>query len=321
MFNTLRKNNNICVIGDVILDNYINLDYLYNREGVPIYSITDSTKILGGAGNVLNQLITAEQNVVLITKLGTDESASHLTEIINNKIFHKENIMIYYDSDIKTTTKYYLDLGLRLEVNDCVSSTLFDDFILDSVKNLDLNTIDAVIFSDYCKGVFDINPDVLKNIINLFIKNNIPIFVDTKRNDIKIFDGCSFFKSNLIEFCNQGNIVIEDYNQKHIEKISKSFNIKNWIVTMSDKGVVALIDNTFYKLNTVVNAAESPIGAGDTFLAYTVIAYLANLTMSNILEVANSAAAVQVENRGTYTVSIDEVERKYNDSYGSYKRT
>ena len=54
--------------------------------------------------------------------------------------------------------------------------------------------IDDILLIDYKKGV--ITKDLATKIIDIANKRNIPVYVDTKKDDLQIFRGCTVIKPN-----------------------------------------------------------------------------------------------------------------------------
>lgn len=315
MLINLKKKNKIVVIGDLILDEYNELKYVSQKNQMPVYHLNDRKTYLGGCGNVVSQLINLEQDVTLITRLGEDHSARQLVENLEKKSFPDDRLFIFTDSSIVTTTKKYYNTGFRIDANDGGNIPSFDMFVENVVNSLNLDELDAVILSDYDKGVFDIKKDVMEKIVSIFINHDIPIFVDSKREDIRIFSNCTFLKSNLEEFCYQVKIQKENFSAFLIQRKSEEYRIKNWIVTRDKEGVIAFINGKFYEMGTLVEAAASAVGAGDTFLAYFVVSFISDPSVQSSLKIASAAAAIQVENQYTYTVQLSEVQKKYGKYY------
>lgn len=309
MLNILRKK--ILIIGDCILDSYIDLDFKCYKEGLPVYSIKNVNNTLGGAGNVLNQLLGADQEVIFITKLGKDIAAENILKILEDRKIRRENILIYSSEDINTTVKRYYNIGFRTEINDERCDKGFEHFFQEIVNSLDLSGLDAVIFSDYCKGVFDLEPYILRSFIKKINSFKIPIFVDSKRTDLSIFNECTYIKTNSEEFCNQAHILISDLNEDVVKSMSAVHNIPNWIVTTSETGLIAVIKDEIYRIPSFANGVKSAVGAGDSFLSYFTISVISKLNIDSVLRIASIAAAIQVENTETYLVTLDEVERRY----------
>ena len=158
-----------------------------------------------------------------------------------------------------------------------VDEKIKKEFLDSSEKTLD--TYDAIIISDYNKG-FVKNDDVIK------IKDtyNGPIFVDTKKRNLSLFDGC-FVKINQYEYEASETLteeLIVTYGSQKVEYKKRTYTppkVKSYDVC----------------------------GAGDTFLAALVCKYCEQHNMDEAIEFAMLAAAVTVQNIGVYAPTLKEI--------------
>jgi D-beta-D-heptose 7-phosphate kinase/D-beta-D-heptose 1-phosphate adenosyltransferase len=139
---------------------------------------------------------------------------------------------------------------------------------------------DAVVISDYNKGY------LTENDLEVFCQNFPgPVFIDTK-------------KTNLFSYPN----VFFKINQKEYNKLLKKPNEENLIVTLGECG--AMYKDYIYP-SQKVNVFDV-VGAGDTFLAALVYAYLKTRDIAQAIPVANKASAIAVQNYGCYTLTEEE---------------
>ena len=144
---------------------------------------------------------------------------------------------------------------------------------------------DAIVVSDYNKGFVDLN--LIKDLAR---KNpNIKVFIDTKSTTPPRRDNI-IYKINQKEF--------EALREDHIPRSS------NCIVTMGANG--ALWNKKQFQVP--VARTFDVTGAGDTFLAALVFYYVQLDSMEESIAFANKAAAIAVENPGTYTLTMEDVD-------------
>lgn len=150
------------------------------------------------------------------------------------------------------------------------------------------NTYDAVVISDYNKGFLP-NTETISYIASRY--PDTKVFVDTKKTNLPT------------EF----NNVIYKINKKEFESLNSSTipNSKNVIVTMGANG--ALWNKKQY--STEIVRTFDVTGAGDTFLSALVFYYIQLPSMEESISFANKSAAISVQNPGTYTLTMDDVDR------------
>jgi D-beta-D-heptose 7-phosphate kinase/D-beta-D-heptose 1-phosphate adenosyltransferase len=142
---------------------------------------------------------------------------------------------------------------------------------------------DVVVISDYNKGF--ITSEKMFEIVHTV---KCPVFIDTK-------------KTVLPEYNCYVKINEQEYNG--LDTASKK-NAKNIIVTYGDRG--AVYDGVLYP-GEKVNVYDV-VGAGDTFLSALVYFYLECARIEKAIPYANKAAAIAVQNRGTYVLTENDID-------------
>jgi len=139
---------------------------------------------------------------------------------------------------------------------------------------------DAVVISDYNKG--SITYDTIEYVISHY---NGPIFIDTKKKDLKRFES-AIIKINAKEY-------------SEADTLPNS----NLIVTHGTYG--AVYDNQIFDSNKV-NVLDV-CGAGDTFFAALVYQYLETKDLVTSIKFANVAASITVQKMGVYAPTLKEI--------------
>ena len=141
---------------------------------------------------------------------------------------------------------------------------------------------DAVVISDYDKVYLTTND------LEVFCQNFPgPVFIDTKKTSLFSYPNV-FFK----------------INQKEFGRLLKKPNKENLIVTHGEHG--ASYNDCVYPSEKVT--VFDVVGAGDTFLAALVYAYLISGDMTHAIPFANKASAIAVQNYGCYTLTKEEAQ-------------
>lgn len=148
-----------------------------------------------------------------------------------------------------------------------------------NVSQVELLSYDAVVISDYNKGV--VTYELMESVISTF---KGPVFIDTKKNDLQRLSG-SFVKINSLEY-SQCSSVCEDL-----------------IVTAGSKGAYYRGEN--FRCDTV--DVSDVCGAGDTFLSALAYQYLMTSDIKSAIKFANKASAVTVGKLGVYAPTLEEI--------------
>lgn len=238
----------ILLIGDGCYDEYCygTVNRLNPEAPVPVLDWDTTIRKLGMAGNVLQNL----------QALGLD---------CHYDILYKETKKRYIDS--KTGQQIVrVDIPLAEEEHEEHRLHKFNDY-------------DDIVISDYNKGY--VSTFTIESILESF---GGPIFIDTKKQDLKLFNG-AFVKINQYEYENR----ISDAD--------------NMIVTFGSEKVV-------YKEKLYLPPkvdAHDVCGAGDTFLAALVYSWLQKPNMPEAIKFAMKAAAVTVQHVGVYAPRLEEI--------------
>jgi D-beta-D-heptose 7-phosphate kinase/D-beta-D-heptose 1-phosphate adenosyltransferase len=145
------------------------------------------------------------------------------------------------------------------------------------------NDFNAVVISDYNKGFLQ-----YAHIEGILQACKKPIFIDTKKTDLRKFDG-AIIKVNFLE-----------YNKL----ISTPKDENGLIVTNGANGV--MYKSRHYPAKKV--EVSDVCGAGDTFLAFLVYGYLeSNGDMDAAIDLATKAAGESVKHRGNYAPTLSEI--------------
>jgi D-beta-D-heptose 7-phosphate kinase/D-beta-D-heptose 1-phosphate adenosyltransferase len=179
------------------------------------------------------------------------------------------------------------------------------------IKNI--NKFNCIIVSDYGKGTC--SRQVIKFIIKISNRYKIPALIDPKKDckNFKLYSNCYCLKPNFKEIKSVfPNIQNNEANiKKYLKLIKKKHNIKNVILTRSEKGSILLNEsNKFYKFKSNTQKTIDVTGAGDTYIAS--LGFFLTLK-KNILfacKMSNETSGITVGHIGTYSVSKKELNKK-----------
>ena len=306
-----NKKVRICVIGDMMLDHYINgsCERISPEAPVQIVDVIGEIYSLGGAGNVLKNLKAFGCDASIISLSGNDDDnlvvINELEKI--NPVFYQ----LVKDGDRRTTIKSRVIVNrhqlIRLDKEDRFNcSEAIANGIL-KYLNSKITDIDVLILSDYCKGV--LSPYLVKGIINLCAQNNVPTIVDSKYKDLSKYYGVTLIKPNKKEASLASGInIVDDYTlEQACKKIAQITAASMVVVTLSEDGIAIYHQNKLIKKPTKAIDVFDVTGAGDTVIAALAFALANNLPISEACDFANIAAAIVVAKFGSAVATLDEI--------------
>lgn len=307
---------NILVIGDLMIDHYLwgNCDRISPEAPVQVLNIKKESSVLGGSGNVVNNLISLGSKVSVISVVGDDHVAHELKGLLNDIGISTENLVI--ESSRKTSKKNRLIASnqqvLRYDVessNDIseVSVNKIIAILEDIIHNFDI-----IVLSDYNKGV--LTPYLTQSIIKLAKSHNIKVLADPKGKDFSKYKGAYTLTPNRKEAAEATNLEINDENSLvlALKKLKETCDLEVSLITLSEQGI-ATFDHELFVSPTAAREVFDVTGAGDTVIASIAFALACNLDIKKALYFANLAAGVVVGKLGSATATLDEI-YKYESS-------
>ena len=299
------------VIGDVMLDTYWwgNVERISPEAPVPVVALKKKEHRLGGAANVALNVKALGAKVSIFSIIGSDDEGDVL-----EKLFRDEGISTEYllkSSKRITTNKSRIIsrnqqmLRLDAEITKELDTEDEERLIAAVAKFIETEKPQVMIFEDYNKGV--LTAEVIKRIIDLCIKKNIPTTVDPKRKNFFAFHNASIFKPNLKEVREAFNIIeenigkpiLEDIHQKLKSELAHSISL----ITLSEKGIFYEDGKGAEIIPAHIRNIADVSGAGDTVIAVASLVYAATRDTRLMAEVANLAGGIVCEEVGT--VAID----------------
>jgi D-beta-D-heptose 7-phosphate kinase/D-beta-D-heptose 1-phosphate adenosyltransferase len=178
---------------------------------------------------------------------------------------------------------------------------------------LSLKDINAIIISDYAKGV--ISSTLCEFIIEYSNKSGIYTFIDPKTKNYNKYRNCFCFKPNLLE----GEIISESKNKYDILNIIKNkINCKNIILTCSEDGMYVNSIHNHIKIKNKIIPLDVT-GCGDIVLTILVYEYLKCNDILRASKIANDVACKSIQNIGNYIIKSEDLENYIDDIIYDYE--
>ena len=305
------KNLHIAVVGDLMIDHYIwgKCERISPEAPVQVVEVAKESTLLGGAGNVIHNLISLESRVSVYTVLGVDESADLARRLLNDAGAYSTAII---EESGRTTTKKSRVIAsnqqiLRFDDEDREDISLSSQEKILLAMRQNIHIYDAVLLSDYGKGV--LSEELTQDIIALANKHNIPLLIDPKGDNYDKYRGATLLTPNKKEasLASDIEIINEATLQQAGFRLKNDLNLKYGIITLSEEGI-AIFAEDMQITPTVAREVFDVTGAGDTVLASLGIALSSGLDIYEACEFANKAAAIVVAKVGSATATLNEIE-------------
>lgn len=303
----LFSKKSILVIGDVMLDKFMwgKADRISPEAPVPIISIDKISHSPGGAANVALNLSKLTANVHLLAVVGDDNESNLLEDDLE-----KQGVKIKFIKDAKksTTTKTRIMAHGQQVVRTDYENT--NDITSEQIKHINdmivacSSEIDAIIIEDYNKGL--LVKDCINTILDIAAKNDIPVYVDPKKENFFVYNKIRLFKPNMFEFES-----IIDFNKQNKgfeelgEQLRKKINAEILMITRGEEGVTLFTDNNIQTIGTKARKVHDVSGAGDTAISAFVLADLSGASIEESAMISNYAAGRVCEEVGVVPISLE----------------
>ncbi|MDX4026552.1 D-glycero-beta-D-manno-heptose-7-phosphate kinase [Aliarcobacter skirrowii] len=301
---------NILVIGDLMIDHYLwgSCDRISPEAPVQVVNVKKENSVLGGAGNVINNLVSLGSSVEVISVIGDDSVANELKTLLSNIGVAFDNLVV--EKGRKTSKKSRLMasnqqvLRYDSESVDEISKNSSNKILEILEKNI--KNYSAIILSDYKKGV--LTTTLTQDIIKLANRYKIKVLADPKGKDFSKYKGAYTLTPNKKEAMEATNIDIKDEKSlvEALKSLKQNCNLEVSLITLSEQGI-AIFDDELFTSPTAAREVFDVTGAGDTVIASITFALSCGVDIKKALYFANLAAGVVVGKIGSATASLDEI--------------
>ena len=303
-FSTLK----VCVIGDLIVDEYISCDPLGMSQEDPTIVVTpiDSKSFIGGAGIVAAHAAGLGAEVDFISIGGNDNSLSFAKEVLDT---YKINHHIFVDEIRPTTLKQRfrshdktllrvshlhqgaINLNLQNEIYELLS---------EKIENYDL-----LVFSDFNYGCLP--QTLVDRLVKKGKASKVVMAADSQSSsqmgDISRFKGMDF----LFPTEHEARLSLRNYDDGLVvisEKLSKKADAANIFLKLGSEGVLLhlkdakSVHSQTDRLKALNNFPKDVSGAGDSMMIAALLSHVSGASGWVSACLGSLASAIQVGRLG-----------------------
>ncbi|HEX8890486.1 MAG TPA: D-glycero-beta-D-manno-heptose-7-phosphate kinase [Pyrinomonadaceae bacterium] len=300
------------VYGDVMLDEFVWGDVTrISPEGpVPVVDVRRESVHLGGAANVLANLVSLGTRASVVGVVGDDRAGERLRTELKNAGSVTDTLVV--DGTRPTTTKTRIIAHSQLVVRADREHRMSVDAgtetrIVETLKKA-IEQADAFLVSDYDKGA--VTPRVLAEVLPFAYGRGIPVLIDPKIRNFDSYSPATLVTPNHHEALRLTNT--EDHTDEGLKRaahlIRERLDCESVLITRGERGMMLLEggQEPVY-VETAAREVYDVTGAGDTVLATLAAALSAGASMLEAAVLANHAAGIVVGKVGTATASAEEI--------------
>ena len=311
------KNLNPIVLGDIIVDSYIDCDAIgmSGEEPALVVKPKDEQKFLGGAGVVACHAKAICGSCQFTSIIGDDSFGRFAESILrSNGVEFFSTRRLHSKTTVKT--RYRANYRSLLRVND-FSSAIVPDTTYDSIlENLEKTIRDGkktfVIMSDFSYGFF--TNDFCEQLVKFLERHEISSIADSQTSsqsgDLGRFKGVDFVSMTETE----GRACIGDFKcglTQLCRNIREALGCKEVYLKLREEGLV-VFDSYYDDITCVIPpfCKGLPVdvsGAGDSMLTPIVAGRALGMKPIEVAFIASIFAAIQISNVGNTPITLDRV--------------
>jgi len=314
------KGRRVAVVGDLMLDVYLfgSASRLSPEAPVPVVNIKKKSFKLGGAANVMRNVVSLGGKVSAFGAIGDDQNGETLKKLLAEDGIDASCVI--KDPSRRTTEKQRLLAGnqqlVRMDFEDChpvpqeVIGSIYDGL----EKLIASRSVDAIIFEDYAKGLLD--KKLTQAIVDKAAAAGVATGLDPHLGNPMQIKKLSLLKPNRSESFGLAGVYCHD----PISPVEKDVNLmevarrilENWeperlLITLGSQGMGLFGRDELISIPTNAKEVFDVSGAGDTVIASYMLSLAAGASPAEAAELSNHAAGIVVAKVGTATASPEEI--------------
>lgn len=303
----------ILVLGDLVLDEYLwgEAERVSPEAPVPIVRVHRESRVLGGAGNVVRNLVALGAQARFCSVVGDDLAGRRALDLLAQLDAPLGGVCVEVGRPTTRKTRVLARSQQVVRFDRETTQPIARDTARALLAALEAASAacDGVILEDYGKGV--LSPGVLRQAMRQFGDSHLPVSVDPKAN-LRRYRGAALVKPNLREAEALSGVSIRapgdlDRAARRLRRIVPGASI---VVTRGRDGMTLYESEERLHVATPEREVFDVQGAGDTAIAALTLALRSGASLLEAALVANAAAGVVVGKVATATANPEEIRQQ-----------
>ena len=301
----------LLVVGDLVLDEYVwgRVDRVSPEAPVPVVQVDSESVVLGGAGNVVRNVVALGGSCRFCSVVGDDDTGRRAVDLLKHLGVDHEGV---YPVEGRPTTRKTRVLAHSQQVvrfdRESVEPVprAVGRAVLSAIAAC-VPAVDGAILVDYGKGL--LVPPVARAAMRRLGEAELPVAVDPKV-DLASYRGAALLKPNLRETQALSGLPVRSPQElaKAVARIRRRVGGADVVVTRGAGGMTLFEGDTpALEVATARREVFDVQGAGDTSIAALCLALRAGASLLEAAVIANAAAGVVVGKVGTATATPAEL--------------
>jgi D-beta-D-heptose 7-phosphate kinase/D-beta-D-heptose 1-phosphate adenosyltransferase len=302
----------VLVLGDVMLDRYVSGEVrrISPEAPIPVLRSQAMHRVLGGAGNVAQNVASLGARAVLVGVIGDDTAGAELGCILRDVPGIVDRLVRTPSRPTTVKTRFMSGAHQLLRLDEEVTTPItpaLEAAVLAAFASA-LPECDIVVLSDYAKGV--LTDAVLARAIALSRAAGRIVVADPKRERFEAYAHVGVLAPNALEISRATGIAAVDDAGAAASGLAalEQAQADAVLVKRSEKGLTLVRrDLPPLHISTRAQAVADVSGAGDTLVTAFALALASGAPLHEAASVANVAAGIVVGKSGTASVSHAEL--------------
>jgi D-beta-D-heptose 7-phosphate kinase / D-beta-D-heptose 1-phosphate adenosyltransferase len=312
------KRPRLAVVGDLMLDRYVfgDAERISPEAPIQILRASHEETRLGGAGSVVNNLLALGADVGVFGVLGKDLCGDQIMDGLAAAGARTSGVVRLKGRPTTIKTRFvgraqhrHPQQLLRLDWEDSAALDRAAETKLLARLRTFLKTADAVVISDYNKGV--VTPHVAQQVIRLARARRLPVLIDPiKFHDYSKYRGATLITPNRMETELASGLRLKDAAavRAAAAKLLAGLKLQAVVVTLDKDGAyLAARGKPGQHIPTRARLVYDVAGAGDMVISVLAMAVAAGADLPMAVRLANVAGGLEVQKFGVQTVSREEI--------------
>ena len=302
----------VLCVGDVMLDRFVygKVERISPEAPIPIFRVEREQSMLGGAGNVVRNLVSLGVQAQFVSVVGSDQAGNDVMRLVGGSGNLEPHLLVDRQRPTTIKTRFVADghqlLRADTESTAPLSAETANDF--EGVVGESIRDCDIVVLSDYAKGV--LGEATTRAVIAAARKARKPVLVDPKGSNWTRYKGATLLTPNRQELAAATGLPVDGLAE--IERAARrqirALGLEALLCTRGKDGMT-LVRAKGGSVTLPARAREvfDVSGAGDTVIATFAAALAAGAAPDKAAMLSNIAAGIVVAKVGTAVVHPDEL--------------
>ncbi len=295
-----------------MLDRFVygSVDRVSPEAPIPVLFIERETAMLGGAGNVVRNLVALGAAPAFVSVVGDDIAGREVTRLVGEHGEIDPCIVVETGRQTTIKTRFFAShqqlLRADRESRTALTDTIRDQLLSRADKLLDKAGV--MVLSDYGKGV--LAAPVTAELIRRAKAKGKKIVVDPKGSDYTIYAGATIVTPNRKELFEATTMPVDSDEAvvAAARMLIDTCGLEAVLVTRSQDGMTLVtVDGQVHHLPAEAREVFDVSGAGDTVVATLAAAIASGASLLEGALLANVAAGIVVGKVGTAVAYAEEV--------------